>query len=273
MCLTANDADEWTGSSAQVPGRDAIGGGGGGCHDGAPLISVYSDRGPLTEVDCSTQTDHGPHDDDERSRDHPHRAPRRRRAAPRAGRRRAQSRRGSSCHGRAAVRRARASTTSRWTRSPCEAEVGKGTLFRRFGDRATRSCARCSRRRETELPGGVHPRPGAARPGRAARRAPRRLRPRAARPHRGPHGDLLLAAETGTRPGDALRLAGLRRLPRARRAARARGRARPRRRLHRRRRCSRRFGRAVHAPAPRRHARSRTLKAGWSQLARRVLAD
>ncbi len=49
-----------------------------------------------------------------------------------------------------------------------EAGVGKGTLFRRFGDRASLARAVLSVY-ESEFQDGHDPRPGAARPGRARR--------------------------------------------------------------------------------------------------------
>ena len=58
-----------------------------------------------------------------------------------------------------------------------EAGVGKGTLFRRFGDRASLARAVVSEY-ETKLQDEHDPRRGAARPGRAAARAPARVRAR-----------------------------------------------------------------------------------------------
>ena len=75
---------------------------------------------------------------------------------------------------RAPVRRARARCVS-MDAVAAEAGVGKGTLFRGFGDRAGLVHGAADRA-GAPPPGGRHPRPGAARPGRAARRAPDRLR-------------------------------------------------------------------------------------------------
>ena len=115
-----------------------------------------------------------------------------------------------------------------------EAGVGKGTLFRRFGDRAGLARAVISEH-ETELQDATDPRRAAARPGRAAARAPDRLRPRVPRPSSTATPSCCCAAEGShdahlasgpyafyrTHVALLLREAGLRRarrLPRRRRA-------------------------------------------------------
>ena len=98
----------------------------------------------------------------------------------------------------------------------CKAGVGKGTLFRRFGDRSA-LLPRAARRARASPAGGDPARAGAARPGRAARRAPRRVRLRGARPARGarrPHRPRRVR-----RARRAPALAGLRLAPPARRGA------------------------------------------------------
>ena len=104
-----------------------------------------------------------------------------------------------------------------------EAGVGKGTLFRRFGDRAGLMQAVLSER-ERLFQEEHHPRAGPARPGRPTGRAPDRVRPAPAGAPRGLRG----AARRRRGRGSALPLPALRLLPHPRLRARARGGARRR---------------------------------------------
>ena len=119
-------------------------------------------------------------------------------AAPRARRRRARTaRRVLAAAERLFAERGPANVTM--DAVAAEAGVGKGTLFRRFGDRAGLARAVISEH-EIAAAGRADPRRAAARPGRAAARAPARLRPRLPGVPRAPRRPAAAPPRARTRP-------------------------------------------------------------------------